>query len=92
MKVFYLIYFLLAAAATVTANSNEDVHQHQQQLEKFTGHVKHIQDYCLIKENVTNSGGSSEEEEEEISDKIHEWHCFLECVASEMGIVSFFLF
>lgn len=84
MKVFYLIFFLFSIAFAL----NSDEVDRYEQMQQFTEQVQKIQDYCLVKENITRTGGSSEEQEEEISEKVYEWHCFLECVASEMGIVS----
>lgn len=57
----------------------------------FTDMVMEIQEYCQDRENVTLEFDVSSEEDEINHSDNYEWKCMLECVASELGVVSFFL-
>lgn len=81
MKCF--VFILLALLSVVIADAR------RRDLE-FLEMVNAIEQECLIKESVRSYGGLSMEEEYELDMKIKEWHCFLECVASDMGIVRNF--
>lgn len=79
------VFILLALLSAVIADAR------RRDLE-FLEMVNAIEQECLIKESVRSYGGVSAEEEFELDMKIKEWHCFLECVASDMGIVRKFNF
>lgn len=78
-----LVFILLVSLSAVIVNAR------RKELE-FVEMVNAIEQECLIKESVRSMGGMSMEEEYELEMKIKEWHCFLECVATDMGIVSKF--
>jgi hypothetical protein len=81
MKCFVIILLALLSAAIAESRRRE--------LE-FVEMVNAIEQECLIKESIRSYGGTSMEEVYELDMKIKEWHCFLECVASDMGIVRKF--
>lgn len=79
MKALTFLTFIFVVISAAKAQNRRD---------QFIGMISAIEQDCLIKENISNYGGSSESIEEEMEMKVREWHCFLECVASDMGIVS----
>jgi hypothetical protein len=74
---------LLVVGIVVFVDAQEDFHS-------FTASVMEIQEYCNEKENVTMEFEFSAEVLHEADN--HEWKCMLECVASELGIVSRMIF
>lgn len=77
-----LIYF-------VTFVSAVEVITEDQRLQDFMDHVIEIQAFCESKENATVNDDLDSNEDFQES---HEWKCTLECVATELGIVSFSFF
>lgn len=73
----FFVWWVVVLSAAVADNKRD----------QFIEMVNAIEAECLMKENIT-AYGSYEDKEEEMTMKILEWHCFLECVASDMGIVS----
>ena len=57
-------------------------------IKNFMDHVIEVQTYCENRENVTYDFDSSSED---TFSETKEWKCMLECVVSELGIVSIYL-
>lgn len=81
LNFFALIFIFLLSSVIAQKSRRRDL--------EFVEMVNAIEQECLIKERMRSIEGSSDYEEETIDYKIKEWHCFLECVASDMGIVRF---
>jgi hypothetical protein len=77
-------YFLvLWIVASVKAEINLDVDE--MKVNEFVEQILEIQSYCEEKENVTEPYDFSSDE---AFPETYEWKCMLECVASNLGVVS----
>jgi hypothetical protein len=52
----------------------------------YMDHVSEVQEYCEIRENFTTQNSANSVEETMI--ETYEWKCMMECMATELGIVS----
>ena len=82
MRVFE--YFLLLwIIAGVKSEINVDVDE--MKANEFVEQIMEIQAYCEEHENVTESFDFSSDD---AFPETYEWKCMLECVASNIGVVS----